>query len=189
MGKRSGDELEIINRVNKEEGKGVFKCCDGPPFTSGYPHIGHFYNKVLKDITNRYRVLNGYAISYTPSFDCYGINVEDRALNVSNNLQTRESERQLLGYKESSQQKNLLEGDEQTPINESSSDIIPQYEEYHSKALQIRKECRSFVNKSITAHISQFQRWGIMAHYSQPIRTDGTYIYIYIYIYINRPTL
>lgn len=35
------------------------------------------YNKVLKDIINRYKLLQGYRIHYTPGFDCFGANNED----------------------------------------------------------------------------------------------------------------
>jgi isoleucyl-tRNA synthetase len=50
---------------------------DGPPFAHGKSHIGNMYNKVLKDILNRYKLLRGYRIHYVPGFDCHGAAVED----------------------------------------------------------------------------------------------------------------
>ena len=35
------------------------------------------YNKVLKDIVNRYKLFRGYRVHYVPGFDCHGTSVED----------------------------------------------------------------------------------------------------------------
>ena len=35
------------------------------------------YNKVLKDVINRYKLLRGYKIHYVPGFDCFGTHNED----------------------------------------------------------------------------------------------------------------
>jgi isoleucyl-tRNA synthetase len=53
---------------------------DGPPFASGKAHLGHLYNKTLKDIINRYKLLRGYRVHFIPGFDCHGTNIEDAAL-------------------------------------------------------------------------------------------------------------
>jgi isoleucyl-tRNA synthetase len=50
---------------------------DGPPFTTGKSHIGNMYNKVLKDIINRYKLLRGYKVHFSPGFDCFGSHNED----------------------------------------------------------------------------------------------------------------
>ena len=39
--------------------------------------LGNLYNKTLKDIINRYKLLQGFRIHYVPGFDCFGANVED----------------------------------------------------------------------------------------------------------------
>jgi isoleucyl-tRNA synthetase len=36
-----------------------FTLHDGPPYANGDLHIGHALNKVLKDIINRYQLLQG----------------------------------------------------------------------------------------------------------------------------------
>jgi isoleucyl-tRNA synthetase len=50
---------------------------DGPPFANGKSHTGNLYNKVLKDVVNRYKLLQGYRIHYIPGFDCFGTSTED----------------------------------------------------------------------------------------------------------------
>ena len=39
---------------------------DGPPYANGPAHIGHAVNKILKDITNRWKVVHGYRCHYVP---------------------------------------------------------------------------------------------------------------------------
>ncbi|XP_033101829.1 isoleucine--tRNA ligase, mitochondrial-like [Anneissia japonica] len=53
---------------------------DGPPYANGDPHVGHALNKVLKDIINRYKLLQGYKIHYKPGWDCHGLPIELKAL-------------------------------------------------------------------------------------------------------------
>ena len=35
------------------------------------------YNKVLKDVVNRYKLIKGYRVEYVPGFDCFGSHTED----------------------------------------------------------------------------------------------------------------
>ncbi|KAJ2738352.1 isoleucine-tRNA ligase [Coemansia sp. Cherry 401B] len=53
---------------------------DGPPYANGDLHIGHFMNKVLKDIINRYQVMQGRRVVYIPGFDGHGLPIEQKAL-------------------------------------------------------------------------------------------------------------
>lgn len=45
---------------------------DGPPYANGDIHMGHTLNKVLKDITVRYKSMRGYWAPYVPGWDCHG---------------------------------------------------------------------------------------------------------------------
>lgn len=65
------------------EGKPKFVILDGPPFASGKPHIGHFYNWVLKDFAARYKMLQGFQVHFNPGFDCYGSGIENLATGGS----------------------------------------------------------------------------------------------------------
>ena len=72
---------ELYNwQYHGRKGRPIWLIHDGPPFASGNAHIGHLYNKTLKDIINRYKLLRGYRVHFIPGFDCYGTNIEDIAL-------------------------------------------------------------------------------------------------------------
>lgn len=64
---------------SKMNGK-EFILHDGPPFANGDLHMGHFLNKVLKDIINRYKLMRGFKIKYIPGWDCHGLPIEHKAL-------------------------------------------------------------------------------------------------------------
>ncbi|XP_071943592.1 isoleucine--tRNA ligase, mitochondrial-like [Antedon mediterranea] len=69
--------------LNKE-----FCLHDGPPYANGDPHVGHALNKVLKDIINRYKLLQGYKIHYKPGWDCHGLPIELKALKKDSDFKT-----------------------------------------------------------------------------------------------------
>lgn len=66
-----------------------FVLHDGPPYANGKPHVGHTVNKVLKDITNRYKVLKKHKVHYRPGWDCHGMPIEVKAISdkAGNHLQ------------------------------------------------------------------------------------------------------
>lgn len=35
------------------------------------------YNRMLKDMINRYKLLKGYKVHYIVGFDCFGLNVQE----------------------------------------------------------------------------------------------------------------
>ncbi len=49
---------------------------DGPPYANGDIHIGHAVNKILKDIINKSRTLDGFDAPYVPGWDCHGLPIE-----------------------------------------------------------------------------------------------------------------
>ena len=51
---------------------------DGPPYANGDIHLGHAFNKILKDIVVKSRLLQGYGIDFTPGWDCHGLPIELR---------------------------------------------------------------------------------------------------------------
>ena len=62
------------------KGNPEFVLHDGPPYANGNVHVGHAVNKVLKDITNRFKILKGYRVDYRPGWDCHGLPIELKAL-------------------------------------------------------------------------------------------------------------
>jgi isoleucyl-tRNA synthetase len=57
-------------------GLGTFILHDGPPFSNGNIHIGHAFNKILKDVTVKYRSMQGYKAPYVPGWDNNGLPIE-----------------------------------------------------------------------------------------------------------------
>ncbi|POM58238.1 Isoleucine-tRNA ligase [Phytophthora palmivora] len=60
----------------------LFLLHDGPPFANGSLHMGHFLNKTLKDVINRYQLLRGRRVRYVPGWDCHGLPIEHKALTL-----------------------------------------------------------------------------------------------------------
>ena len=56
--------------------RGTFILHDGPPFSNGNIHIGHAFNKILKDVTTRFRTMQGYKCPYVPGWDNNGLPIE-----------------------------------------------------------------------------------------------------------------
>ncbi|KAL8680993.1 MAG: hypothetical protein Q9186_002828 [Xanthomendoza sp. 1 TL-2023] len=59
-----------------------FVLHDGPPFANGPLHMGHALNKILKDITCRFQLALGKRIKYVPGWDCHGLPIEIKALEL-----------------------------------------------------------------------------------------------------------
>uniref|UniRef100_A0AAV1UXY8 isoleucine--tRNA ligase n=1 Tax=Peronospora matthiolae TaxID=2874970 RepID=A0AAV1UXY8_9STRA len=66
--------------ANQSVDKPLFVLHDGPPFANGSLHMGHFLNKILKDMINRYQILRGKRVSFVPGWDCHGLPIEHKAL-------------------------------------------------------------------------------------------------------------
>lgn len=75
--------------VAKAGANGKFVMPDGPPYANGKIHVGHVLNKVLKDITIKYRNLAGYKAAFIPGWDCHGLPIE---LNVTKKLGPKRKE-------------------------------------------------------------------------------------------------
>ena len=65
---------EKVLEKNKD-GK-PFVLHDGPPYANGPIHIGHAFNKVLKDFVNKSHAQRGYFTPYVPGWDCHGQPIE-----------------------------------------------------------------------------------------------------------------
>ena len=53
-----------------------------PPYANGDLHIGHALNKILKDIINKYQLLQGRKVRYVPGWDCHGLPIELKVLQA-----------------------------------------------------------------------------------------------------------
>ena len=65
---------EQVLEKNKD-GK-PFILHDGPPYANGPIHIGHAFNKILKDFVNKSHAQRGYFTPYIPGWDCHGQPIE-----------------------------------------------------------------------------------------------------------------
>lgn len=85
-------ELEILNqwklkkiyqRIRKNKfGKKLFLLHDGPPYANGNVHIGHAFNKIIKDIIIKSKWLFGFDASYIPGWDCHGLPIEHQVEKI-----------------------------------------------------------------------------------------------------------
>lgn len=62
--------------IAKNRGNEPYILHDGPPYANGPIHMGHAFNKVLKDIIVKYRSQRGYYSPYVPGWDCHGQPIE-----------------------------------------------------------------------------------------------------------------
>ncbi len=49
---------------------------DGPPYANGHIHVGHAYNKILKDIVTKSQRMMGKQVPVIPGWDCHGLPIE-----------------------------------------------------------------------------------------------------------------
>jgi isoleucyl-tRNA synthetase len=80
-------ENQIYEHLSQNNPKDIFVLHDGPPYANGALHVGHALNKILKDIINKYKLLRGYKVRYTPGWDCHGLPIE---LKVLQNMKSEE---------------------------------------------------------------------------------------------------
>lgn len=53
---------------------------DGPPYANGDMHMGHFVNRVLKDVFVKVHLLDGYDAKFVPGWDMHGLPIEFETL-------------------------------------------------------------------------------------------------------------
>ena len=76
------DKLDLYNRIlEQNKDNKPFILHDGPPYANGNIHIGHALNKILKDIINRNKMLEGYNTIYIPGWDVHGLPIETAITN------------------------------------------------------------------------------------------------------------
>ncbi len=74
---RFWDKIDLYQKLI-EAGKSAdyFILHDGPPYANGDIHVGHVFNKVLKDLIVKYKLMTGYYSPYVPGWDCHGQPIE-----------------------------------------------------------------------------------------------------------------
>lgn len=79
-------DKEVLQRWEQEKlyaltylhnkGKQSFILYDGPPYANGNIHLGHAYNKILKDIVSKSERMSGKHVPFVPLWDCHGLPIE-----------------------------------------------------------------------------------------------------------------
>jgi len=71
------DKIDVYKLTCEETAEGpIFILHDGPPYANGDIHMGTAFNKVLKDIIVKYKIMSGYYSPYVPGWDCHGQPIE-----------------------------------------------------------------------------------------------------------------
>jgi isoleucyl-tRNA synthetase len=84
---RFWEEIDLYRKsLEKPSPKGAFILHDGPPYSNGDIHLGHAFNKILKDIIVKYRTMDGYRSPYVPGWDNHGMPIEN---NVAQEFRKR----------------------------------------------------------------------------------------------------
>ncbi|MEL6927291.1 MAG: isoleucine--tRNA ligase [Cyanobacteria bacterium J06600_6] len=83
-------ENQIYEQLSQNNIKESFILHDGPPYANGSLHMGHALNKVLKDIINKYKLLQGHKTEYIPGWDCHGLPIELKVLQKIKSKERKE---------------------------------------------------------------------------------------------------
>ena len=83
-------EKKIDFELGLNNSRETFTLHDGPPYANGTLHMGHALNKVLKDIINKFQIMQGKKVCYVPGWDCHGLPIELKVLQSLNNDQRTE---------------------------------------------------------------------------------------------------
>jgi isoleucyl-tRNA synthetase len=71
---------QIYEQLSQTNPGDLFILHDGPPYANGDLHMGHALNKILKDIINKFQLLQGRKVRYVPGWDCHGLPIELKVL-------------------------------------------------------------------------------------------------------------
>lgn len=71
------DKINLNQKVfENPTGKETFILHDGPPYANGDTHMGHAFNRCLKDMVMKYQRLVGKYVPFIPGWDCHGLPIE-----------------------------------------------------------------------------------------------------------------
>ena len=82
-------ESDIYGHIRaSRKGRPTYILHDGPPYANGNIHLGHAFNKLLKDFIVRIKTMEGYDSPYVPGWDCHGLPIE---IKVDNQLGSKKA--------------------------------------------------------------------------------------------------
>ena len=72
-------EEDLYGQIRKSrEGKPTWILHDGPPYANGRIHLGHAFDKTIKDFIVKSRTMAGFDSPYVPGWDCHGLPIEHK---------------------------------------------------------------------------------------------------------------
>ena len=83
------EEQGLYRRIRASRaGRPTYLLHDGPPYANGNIHLGHAFNKILKDFVLKSKTMAGFDSPYVPGWDCHGLPIE---IKVDNELGSRKA--------------------------------------------------------------------------------------------------
>ncbi|HEY6341594.1 MAG TPA: isoleucine--tRNA ligase [Bryobacteraceae bacterium] len=74
---KSWEENGLYDRIRQSrKGARTYILHDGPPYANGNIHLGHAFNKLLKDFIVKVKTMEGLDAPYVPGWDCHGLPIE-----------------------------------------------------------------------------------------------------------------
>jgi isoleucyl-tRNA synthetase len=68
---------KLYHRIRESRaGRPRYVLHDGPPYANGNIHIGHAFNKIIKDFIVKSKTMAGFDAPYVPGWDCHGLPIE-----------------------------------------------------------------------------------------------------------------
>ncbi len=77
------NDLKVYRQLLKRnKNNNSFFLHDGPPYANGNLHVGHAFNKILKDIILRYKTMQGFYSPFISGWDTHGLPIEHKMLTT-----------------------------------------------------------------------------------------------------------
>ncbi|MBM3724042.1 MAG: isoleucine--tRNA ligase [Acidobacteria bacterium] len=89
-------EMDLYGQIRQARaGRPLFVLHDGPPYANGNIHLGHAFNKLLKDFIVKSKVMAGFDSPYVPGWDCHGLPIEIKVDSELGGKKTRMTPAQI----------------------------------------------------------------------------------------------
>lgn len=92
------DEQLYEKSFYHNQGKDKFIFHDGPPYANGDIHLGHAFNKVLKDIFTKSERMSGKHVPVIPGWDCHGLPIELKVTDKHPGLDRQSLKKECRAY-------------------------------------------------------------------------------------------
>ncbi|MFI5332936.1 MAG: isoleucine--tRNA ligase [Candidatus Babeliales bacterium] len=93
------EQQELFSQSTEHnKGHTKFILHDGPPYANGHIHLGHAYNKILKDIVTKSQRMMGKHVPVIPGWDCHGLPIEFKVAQDNPGLSPQEMKKACRAY-------------------------------------------------------------------------------------------